>query len=582
MISSKRLAVLTVIIVLLVVLVLGRTLQLQVAPSQPAEEFMAKARQQEDVTVLRSSPRGTIYDSDGDVMAVSVRSYSIRIDPSMITNTILAQGIASAIAPAVSKPIAEVQVKVNDILSDSKAITRTIPNVIYTNVSAQAIKQLTATLTADPHNPIDGVYFDRSWTRYYPMGPVAGPVVGYTGRELQGLSGIEQYYDKQLSPQEGVREERYPTVLYSITPTLPGADIVSTIVGPLQVYSEARLKQAIRDSGAVSGEIVVLDTRTAAILAMASVPTYDPNDALSLLDKQQSKQLRNPAVSDLYEPGSVMKLATLSSAIDQGTMDENTRWTDNGNFTADGHTIRNSDLGAHGVVTSLGILQWSLNVVAAQISKAMGPTPFYQHFGLFGIGSPSGVDLAGENSAKMRDPSIAEWRPLDLAEQSFGQSLQVTPLQLANAINVIANDGVLMQPYAVKQWRAMDGSWVVTRPTQVKRTISVDTARKMRMVSAEATRTATPKALPTGYTVAGKTGTAEWFKNGELQKTTIVSYVGWVPSQTPRVTILIKLDQPKAQTLSAPNTVPVFHDIAERACQILGVPPDIVKEANLP
>jgi cell division protein FtsI (penicillin-binding protein 3) len=275
-----------------------------------------------------------------------------------------------------------------------------------------------------------------------------------------------------------------------------------------------------------------------------------------------------------------MKLITLSSAIDEGTMDENTQWNDNGHFTVDGHTIRNSDLGAHGVVTSLGVLQWSLNVVAAQVSKTMGQTAFYRHLGLFGIGNPSGVDLAGENAAKMRNPSIAEWRPLDMAEQSFGQSLQVTPLQLANSINAIANDGVLMQPYVVKQRRATDGSVVVTRPTQVGRAISAETARKMRSVTAEATRTATPKALPTGYTVAGKTGTAEWFKNGQLQKTTIVSYVGWAPSQTPRITILIKLDQPKTETLSAPLTVPVFHDIVERACQILGIPPDVVKEAD--
>jgi cell division protein FtsI (penicillin-binding protein 3) len=582
MISTKRLAVLASIIVLLVAVVLGRTVQLQLAPSAPAEAFMDKARQQQDVTVLRASPRGTIYDTNGDLMAVSVRSYSIRIDPAMITNTAKAQKISAAIALAVSKPLEEVQAKVDGILSDSKRITRTIPNVIYTNVSAQAINQMTTTLKADPNNVVDGVYFDRSWTRYYPMGNIAGPVVGYAGRELQGLSGIEQYYDTQLSPQEGVREERYPTVLYSITPTLPGQEIVSTIVGPLQVYSEARLRQAIKESGAVSGEIIVLDTHTAAILAMASYPNYDPNDALDLLAQQRSGSMRNSAVSDLYEPGSVMKLITLASAIDEGTMDENTQWKDTGHYTVDGHTIRNSDLGAHGVVTSLGVLQWSLNVVAAQVSKAMGQTAFYRHLALFGVGNPSGVDLAGENAAKMRNPSSVDWRSLDLAEQSFGQSLQVTPLQLANSINAIANDGILMQPYAVKQRRAADGTLIVTRPTQVGRAISAETSRKMREVTAMATRTATPKALFTGYTAAGKTGTAQWFKDGVMQKTTIVSYVGWVPSQTPRITILIKLNQPKTETLSAPLTVPVFHDIGERACQILGIPPDVVKEADQP
>ena len=154
----------------------------------------------------------------------------------------------------------------------------------------------------------------------------------------------------------------------------------------------------------------------------------------------------------------------------------------------------------------------------------------------------------------------------------------MTPLQLINAINVLPNDGMLMKPYIVKQWRTADGREFTHSPTPVRRVIPVDIARTLRGIVAQATRTATPKALPTGYTVAGKTGTAQWFKNGELQKTTIVSYVGWVPAYEPRITILIKLDQPKKQTLSAPNTVPVFHDLAERACQILGIPPDIVKE----
>ena len=575
MISSNRLAVLMAFIIILLLLVLGRTVQLQVAPSAPVEAFMDAAREKQDVTMLQASPRGTIYDSDGNVMAVSVRSYSIRIDPKMIADAGSAARVAGVIAPVVSRPVDDVQMLVDKIISDSKKITRTIPNVMYVGVSPKAINQLTTTLESQD---LSGVYYDRSWSRYYPMGSIAGPVVGYTGVLTRGLSGLEEYYDKQLAPEAGVREERYPMVLYSVTPTVPGAELVTTLVGPLQIYAESRLNAAIRDSGAVAGEIIVLDTKTAAILAMASYPGYDPNDAQDLLNKQQVKQLRNPAVSDLYEPGSVMKLITLASAIDEGTMTENTPWEDTGRFTVGGHTIRNSDLRAHGVVTALGTLQWSLNVVVAQVTKAMGPTPFYRHLALFGIGTRSGVDMAGENSAKMRDPSMAEWAPLDLAEQSFGQSLQVTPLQLVNSLNAIANDGVLMQPFIVKRWRTADGRVVVNNPTPVKQAVSAETARKLRAIDEQATRTATPSALPKGYTAAGKTGTAEWFNNGKLQKTTIVSYVGWVPAQSPRITILIKLDQPKKETLSAPNTVPVFHDIAERACQILGIPPDVVKE----
>ncbi len=583
MISSRRLAVLTGFIVLLVVMILGRTVELQIAPPGQSGEFMQEALGKQDVTLLQAAPRGTIFDSDGNVMAVSVRSYSISIDPQVISATHTSADVALILAPVVSRTVKEVQAQVNSVIRDSQLMTRTIPNELYQDVSPQAIEQLTTTISKYSklyNKKIDGIRYDRSWKRDYPMGPIAGPVVGYTGVQQRGFSGLEAYYDIQLSPQIGVRRERYPTVLKSITPTLPGADLETTLVGPLQIYVEERLATAIKDTGSVAGSIIVIDTHTAAVLAMASYPSYDPNNAQTMLDHNQAKALRNPAVSDLYEPGSVMKLITVMSAYDTGTMTPYNTWNDTGRFTTDGMTIRNADLRAHGVVTTLGMLEWSLNVVASQVSKAMGPVAFYKHMSTFGIGSPSGIDLADEYSAPLRDPSSADWRPLDMAEQSFGQSVQLSPLQLINAVNVMPNDGVLMRPYIVKRIQMADGQVVEHKPQVVRRVVSVDIARTLRAIAAQSTRTATPKALPAGYTVAGKTGTAQWFKNGEMQKTTLVSYVGWVPSTEPRVTILIKLDQPKKESLSAPNTIPVFHDVAERACQILGVPPDIIKESK--
>jgi cell division protein FtsI/penicillin-binding protein 2 len=199
---------------------------------------------------------------------------------------------------------------------------------------------------------------------------------------------------------------------------------------------------------------------------------------------------------------------------------------------------------------------------------------------MFGIGRKSGVDVQNEAIGQMRTPADSDWTKLDMAENSFGQSLSATPLQVLNAINAIANDGILMQPYFVQQWQQPDGQVVNKRPVMIQRVVSAEAARQLKLVIAEATRTATPKALPKGYTAAGKTGTATWYLRGIPQKTTIVTYVGWLPAQQPLITVLTKFDQPQTDQFAAKTALPVFHDVAERAAQILGIPPDVIQSAD--
>jgi cell division protein FtsI/penicillin-binding protein 2 len=336
------------------------------------------------------------------------------------------------------------------------------------------------------------------------------------------------------------------------------------------------LAQAIDEYKANGGTIIVMDTRSGAILASASAPGYDPNRALEIANSRDANLLHDPAVSDAYEPGSVIKLVTVAAALEQGVITTRTIYSDNGRYVVSGKTIRNSDLAAHGRVDISGMLAQSLNVVAAQVAEDLGAEAFYYRFKLFGFGQPIAVDLGNEAGGRLRTPAESDWSTVDLATNSFGQGMTATPYQVINAINAIANDGVLMQPYIVQQWRTDDGRVVNKRPTAIQRVISPETARQVRAVAAEATQ-ATPDAQVKGYTVAGKTGTADWYLRGIKQNTTIVTYVGFLPADQPRITILVKLDQPTPKW-AAYTTVPVFHDVAERACQILGIPPDIMQE----
>ncbi|RMG63567.1 MAG: penicillin-binding protein 2 [Chloroflexi bacterium] len=564
MLSSRRLTMLAISIGLTFSIAFARAIQVQVVESP---KYAAAAYDQQIETRITLAPRGAIFDRSGNPLAVSNRAYIVHVDARTLTDTAT---VATALAPIIGKRVDEAQRRLEAILEDRKSPTPTLSTIVAYNLSPQATSQLTQTLRSLARG---GLVVDETWARVYPYGPIAGPTIGFVSLQPMGYSGVEAYYNAQLSSPIGQRRERSRLELLAITPTHSGADLVLTLDLSLQTYVEARLAQAIQDTGASGGTIIVLETQTGAVLASASWPGYDPNRAIELAGSPDARLLRDPAASDAYEPGSVLKVLTLATALELGQVTPQTIFTDTGRLVIHNKRIYNSDRGRHGRVTIEDILAHSLNVPTAQIALEMGAEAFYQRFRLFGLGHRTGVDLGNEASGVLRTPSDPEWSRADLATNSYGQGLTATPYQVINAINVIANDGVLMQPYVVQQWRATNGEIVRKQPVPVARVISAQTARALRQVMMRATRRGTPRALVKGYPVAGKTGTADWYLNGVQQETTIVTYVGFLPADDPRITILVKLDQPQSSQWSAPTTVPVFHDVAERACQILGIPP---------
>jgi cell division protein FtsI/penicillin-binding protein 2 len=572
MISSRRLFILAVVMMVPVIMVLLRSSQVQIIEGA---SYDAQAKDLQIRRVDDPSPRGTIFDRNGNVLAVSQRSYLIRIDTRYISETEAVSSAVNQIAPVIGRPAKEVRQRIDALVTDSKKITRELSTMIYSGLKPEMEIQLRKVLTRSVL--LNGVKIEPMWTRVYPQGPLAGPTVGFITMEPRGVSGIEGYYNRELTAIEGARVVREPYDLITVTSTVPASNLVLSINSVLQSYVEKRLAQGISDYKANGGTIIVMETRTGAILASASTPGYDPNTAMDAVGTDGGKRLRDAGIADLYEPGSVIKLLTVATGLEAGVITTRSTYMDNGAYMVGGRIIRNSDLAGHGRVDILYTLQHSLNVVAAQIAADVGPEAFYNRFKLFGIGRKSGVDVQNEAIGQMRTPADATWSKLDLAENSFGQSLSATPLQVLNAINAIANDGVLLQPYFVQQWQQPDGQLIKKRPVMVQRVISAENARQLKLVIAEATRTATPQALPKGYTAAGKTGTATWYLRGIPQKTTIVTYIGWLPAQSPVITVLTKFDQPVTDQFAAKTALPVFHDVAERAAQILGIPPDVIQ-----
>lgn len=571
MISLRRLVTLAVIILIPMLAVLVRSVWLVTDPPLKPKDNIAINTQM----VYSSSPRGTIYDTNGGVLAVSNRALLIRLDTSAVSTTVTIAKAAAYIAPAVSRNVDVIQRRMEAILKDSHAMTPTLGNIIYTNIAPQAMAFLSDTLT----NEDVGVTVEKIWMRNYPLGSIAGPTMGFVSTEPRGYSGVEGYYDQELQSTWGIREQQGPMDIITVTHGKAGARLVLTLDTVLQAYVEEQLAKGIRDYEAQGGSIIVMETRTGAILASASWPGFDPNSAIELASTKGPMSLVDPAMSVVYEPGSVYKLLTIASALDAGTVTITSTFMDTGAFFVDGRTIRNSDRRAHGLVDLIETLQESLNVVVAQISQLMGPQKFYEYFHRFGIGSRTGVDIANEASGSMRTPATDDiWSRADLATNSFGQGLDCTPLQVLNAVNAIANDGLLMQPYVVQQWVTEDGKVVNRRPTAIGQAISTETARVVRKVASIASRNATPELRLSGYTVAGKTGTASWYLRGVPQDSTIVTYVGWLPANQPRLTILVKLDQPKSSPWAKDTTIPIFVKVAARAATLMGIPPDIMRE----
>jgi cell division protein FtsI/penicillin-binding protein 2 len=502
--------------------------------------------------------RGLIYDRRGEPFAVNTLEYRIGISPNLVVD---ARRTATQLASILG-------------LDELETYEKIASDEVWVQLSGAVDAEVGQEIEA---LDLDGVTIDRIPRRFYPQGALAAQIIGFVGGDLQGYYGIEGYYEEQLAGQ--VREEQISNIPFDLPQDQVadhGTDIVLTIDRDVQFIAEAELFRAITETQATEGTIIVMNPRNGDILAMANYPAFDPN---AYFDVPDASLLRNPAIGEQYEPGSVMKVLTMASALELGIVTPQDTYTDQGRLEVGGVVVENWDRQAHGVIDMTQVLVQSLNVGAATISTRMGPTNFYDMMDRFGFGRLTGVDLQGEASGIVYVPGDPDWSESQLGTNSFGQGIAVTPLQMLSSVNAIANDGLMMQPRVVHQ--IIDGSQIVTaQQAALGRPISAQTADIVTNMMIATVRDGVDRAIVAGYTVAGKSGTAEIpTPIGYENNAWIMTFVGFLPADDPQVSILIKLDRPTTGRWASQVVAPIFSRIAERLVLLLEIPPDDIRNA---
>jgi len=407
--------------------------------------------------------------------------------------------------------------------------------------------------------------------RLYPEGGLACQLLGYTGRDGQGLQGLEYAFDEKLRGIDGWSYQTMDAHRH-VLPGLerkgrapsPGLEMVLTIDRDYQEIMENALSKGIKELDADRGSAVLMDPNTGEVLAMASYPGFDPNSP----GNAKGKAIRNDLISLVYEPGSTFKMVTASAAIEEHTVDPNQIFdTEHGRMElASGDVIR--DTKDHGPLNMVDAFAESSNIAFAKIGRTVGDEKFYRFARAFGFGSPTMIEIPGEESGSLKP--VHSWSARTLMTMSFGHEIMTTPLQLIVAYCAVANGGELLQPRIVKEWRdPMMGTVVQSNERKViRRVISQETAAKLRSMMREVVQRGTATNIKsTMLDFAGKTGTAEKYNQAEGKydhSSMISSFIGMVPANNPRYVCMVVVDEPRNAHVGAYTAGPIFKEIMER------------------
>jgi len=549
-----RIAAVGGVFFMLLLAVFGRVVQLCVINGP---ELRRLAGRQQRQRVALPPERGSIVDRNGEMLALSVESAAVFVRPRQFEGAGPAIG---QLAHALDLPPAHLM---EQVLAPRPFVWLARG---ATPEQADAIADL----------KLRGVGSESSRRRFYPHGTLAGHVVGFSGIDAQGLEGVELAYDRVLRGAEGaLRVERDARGRRMLTDgdwqpvSRQGGRVELTIDAGLQRVAEAELAAGVAAAQAAAGVAVMMDPATGEILALASVPTFDPNRAAAAT----AAQWRNRAIADTYEPGSTFKAILAAAALESGVVRAEDRiFCENGSYAVGRRVVHDHD--AYGWLTVTDVVRHSSNIGSAKVGERLGSQRFGAFLDAFGFGRPTAVDLPGEVIGLVR-PS-AKWGRIHLVTTSFGQGISVTPLQLVRAYAAIANGGRLLRPYVVRRVLGPDGT-VIQRndPTVDGQPISPDTARVVRTLLRGVVESGTgTKAAIEGIPVAGKTGTAQKVdgKTGRYSaRDRMSSFIGFAPADAPRFVMLVVIDSPRTATYGGIVAAPVFRRIAEYAVDRLGL-----------
>lgn len=505
------------------------------------------SRYRRDIEV--SASRGKITDRNGDMLAVSTPMKSIWAIP----------GDARTMAAPQKQQLA-------GLLDMS---VRELDGKIASEKTFVFVKRQVAPETADriAALKLPGVHQEKEYRRYYPTGDMTAHIVGFTGVDDKGLEGVELAFQQSLLGHAGSRtviRDRRGSIVEDVGATKPpqdGKDVRLALDSKIQYLAYSHLKAAVDTNNAKAGGAIVIDARTGEILALANWPTYNPNNRQHL----SGAQLRNRAITDTFEPGSVMKPFTAALALERGKVRFDTVINcAPGRLTIGTATI--SDAHPHGALTVAEVIQKSSNVGTAKIALGFPPKEMWEMFDSIGFGQAPNLGFPGEVNGRLRP--WKNWRPIEQATMSYGHGIAVSLVQLARAYTVFARDGELM-PLSLT--RVDDG------PVRGTRVFSPQTMREVRAMLEMAVQPGgtAPKARVPGYRVGGKTGTAYKIEGGVYARKYIASFVGLAPISEPRLVVAVMIDEPTGGAHYGGDVAgPAFSQIMGGALRTLGVPPD--------
>ncbi len=556
--TKKRLVIILAAFSFLVLLLVIRLFWLQVFDGRKYDNLV---NQQTFKSRIISSKRGIILDRNYEDLAINVPVETIYMDPNIVRES------NSNVISTAGKIAAVLNIDKNDLIAKLSKSNQ------YEVILRKADKTLSDKLRLwMKDNNIDGIYFTQEDKRVYPNKKLASQVIGFTGIDNQGLTGIELSMEKYLLGQPG-RVSEYvdasglglPMKDEELISVQDGLNVVLTIDSDLQSYAEKVLQKAIDDNEVVNGGIVIaMDPRNGQVLAMVSKPDFDLNNPfeipLNTKIKTNSSYLKsetdvkelgqrfwiNKAVSYTYEPGSTFKSITASASLEEGIITPKSEVIDVP-IKVSGWTINSMKPGGHGKETFEQSVFNSDNPVFVKLAIRLGIDKFYSYVRAFGFYNKTGIDLPGEAD------SIFQLKPaeIDMATASFGQSFQITPIQMITAYAAIENGGQLLKPQVVKALTDSKGNVVKLFETQIIRnTISKQTADTLKRILEGVVSEGTGKeAFIDGYRIAGKTGTSETFENGKRSKDKYVaSFMGFAPADNPKISVLVILDHPSGNS----------------------------------
>ncbi len=527
-----------------------------------AEELSELAQSQYGRYIKLIPNRGEIQTADGYSIVANKTAYLVFANPKEIKNkdqtTLLLSQVLQQDPASVSAKLA----------MDKFWVPITSP---VDNKEKEEIEKLKLT----------GIGFEELSVRFYPEASLAAQLTGFVGKDDEGNDkgyfGLEGYYDRQLSGKSGIGREIHdafgrPILAYinDNTRQIDGRTLTLSIDRSVQYISDNQLKDSVEKYGASSGLVVIMDPHTGAILAMSSFPSFDQRRFY----EYESDLYKNPIVSNLYEPGSTFKSIIMAAAIDAGVVKPDTTCDIcAGPVSVGGYDIHTWNNQYQQGMTMIDVIRHSDNTGMVFVSRKLGLDQMLEYFKKFGVGGLTGVDIQGEIAPGLKEKD--QWYPIDVATASFGQGIDLTPIELLSAFSALANDGIRMEPHIVSQIKTPDGETIDIPPKTLSTPISSKTAKIMTEILVNAVNKGEAQfARVKGYRIAGKTGTAQIPIAGHYDPNkTIASFIGYAPADNPKFAMLVVIDRPTTSIYGAETAAPLFFDISRKLFDYYQIPP---------